>query len=174
MPIDRRRLLASGAASLATVAFPRAVFQALDGPVLFEKDSLIPDWLNRAGKPAWFGVDVSVSPRSPDEVSAVWITRTFGRGSGYGIEFLAHMTTRELAVERREPLAMYTVAPVRPLQLGECMAYVKGWPSSVSGITSNAVWTGSPHDWWAAASDARYQLNDGTKYEGLREFAWIA
>ncbi|MCC6887411.1 MAG: hypothetical protein IT536_02535 [Hyphomicrobiales bacterium] len=174
MSIDRRRFLASATAGAAATALPATAVWALDGPVFFAKNSLVPDWLNRSGNIVWFGVDVMVSPRSADEPATVWLTRRFGEGSGCGISFLATMTTRELAMEREEPLAIYTVAPVRPLQLGECMAYLKEWAHPLDTITSNAVWTGSPADYWVGVSNSRYQLNNGRKYEGVEEFAWIA
>jgi hypothetical protein len=174
MPIDRRHFLASGAASVAAMSLPAPVARILDGSVSFDKDSLMPDWLNLSGKPAWFGVDVMVSPRGPDELATVWLTRSFGEVSGWGFHFLTTETTRERAVETGEPLAIYTVAPVRPLQLGECMAYVKGNAFPLDKITSNAVWTGSPNNAWSGLFDSRYQLNEGRKYEGVQLFAWIA
>lgn len=174
MTIDRRYFLAAGAASVAAMALPATVARALDGPVAFAKDSLIPDWLNLSDKPAWFGVDVVVSPRGPDELADVWLTRFFGEKAGSGFSFLTSMTTREIAAEREEPLAIYTVAPVRPLQLGECMAYLKEYTTSIYEITSNAIWTGSPEHVWSCRPNSRYQHNSGRKYEGIQEFDWIA
>src|SRR5690606_7307450 len=148
MRIDRRNFLVYAAASVAAMPLLATVARTLDGAVSFDADSLIPDWLNLSGKPAWFGVDVIVSPRGPDELATVWATRSFGQGSGWGVSFLTTMTTRDPAAENGEPLAVYTVAPVRPLQLGECMAHVKGNAFPLDKITSNAVWTGSPRDYW--------------------------
>lgn len=142
--------------------------------MFFAKNSLLPDWLNRSENVVWFGVDVTVSSRGPDERASVWLTQYYGQKSGWGIEYLATMTTRELAVEWAEPMASYTVAPVRPLQLGECMAYAEEWKHPLCDVTSNAIWTGLPADSWSGITSPKYQLNDGRKYEGVREFAWIA
>lgn len=175
MPIDRRNFLAASACSVAALAASVSVVQALDGPVFFAKDSLLPSWLNQSENPAWFGVDVMVSPRGPDELASIWVTEYAGECLGYGTEFPATMTTRQIAAHRKKPLAIYTVAPVRPLQRGECMAYVKDWINPLNKVTLNAMWTGSPADYWLGGrSGYQYQLNEGLLYYvGLRGFDGI-
>ncbi len=175
MPIDRRKFLAASVTSLAAMATPTAAVQALEGPVFFAKDSLLPSWLNQSENPAWFGVDVMVSPREPNEVASIWVREYVGECSGYGTEFLTTMTTRQIAAYREEPLAIYTVAPVRPLMRGECMAYVGENAFPLDKYTLNAIWTGSPADYWLGRRPGwGYQLNDGRRFEGVREFVWIA